>query len=389
MQKIDFKIRLEEMQFIPAGMMAIWAVQQSLALSALEMYAPSYILLGLVLLSAVIALWLGLRHGYMTKYELLVIGFLTIILASSILSGTDFKNWFFASMAIVVPLMLFRYYSHRQSALLIGLLIGLTFSIYAGLWDILSHPEKWLELDRGESAGYLLGGNYNQMAPILLTAVTVNLLCLKISRWFWVNFIPLLIVCAAILVIVNSSTALFGIALLLVLLLVPSKKLLRIAVYGILVCTVLFEVFVCFQGKGFENNELARWIIIDVLGKDMTFTNRTDMWASALNIIAESPLFGYGFPDADWYESNMSSFAVGPHNAILAMLIYGGVIVLGLYLTMFVVSFRRALSVGDRYSLMLLTVLADLSFMMLFEIYTVPFVILLFILTYYYPDYER
>ncbi len=389
MQKFSFKIQLDSMRLVPAGMMLVWAVQQSLALGSIEMYLQSYLLLGIVILFSLFAIWLGVRRAFITRFEMVVISFMTIILVSSVLNGTDIKNWLFICIAIFLPLMLFRYYKACLPTLLVGLLIGLTLSVYAGLYDLLTHPERWLNLERGDSMGYLLGGNYNQMAPIIMCAVTVNLLCLKLSRWFWLNAVPLIVVCSVLLVIVNSSTALAGMALMLTLQLIPFKRFQRFCIYGILVSVVLFEILVCFQGKGFENNELARWIIIDILGKDMTFTYRTDMWDSALRIIIQSPIYGYGFPNPEWYRANMSSLAVGPHNAVLAMLIYGGIIGLGLYLTMFFMVFKRTSPCKDRSANVVLGALAVLSLMMLFEIYTVSFVVLMFIIAYYYPELEK
>ncbi len=389
MKKIDFKIHLDSLRFVPAGMLAIWAVQQSLALGSAELYLPSYILLGLVILFTLFAVWLCIRNGYITRFEMVVLSFLLIVMVSSILNATDFKNWAFVGFAILLPLFLFRFYGRDCPALLVGLLLGFSVSIYAGLIDLLSHPEKWMNMERGESMGYLLGGNYNQMAPIIMCAITINFLCIKISKWYWLNAIPLLGVSIAILLIVNSSTALAGMALMLFLMLIPSKKLQRISVYCILISVILFEIFVCFQGKGFENNELARWIIIDVLGKDMTFTYRTHMWDSAIKLIIDSPLIGYGFPSPEWYVANMTAFAVGPHNAVLAMLIYGGIVALAIYVYVLVVSLRRVLTVSDRFANVSLCSLAVISLMMLFEIYTIPFVFTLFFLAYYYPEFDQ
>lgn len=386
MQKFGFKLHLDSMRLIPAGMMVVWGMQQSLAYSSLDMFMQSYALLGLVLLSAVFAIYLCGRDALITRYEMMVLSFLMIVMASSLINANDPKNWAFACGAIVAPLFLFRYYSHSIHVLLIGLLIGLTLSIYLGLHDILTHPERWLNMERGESAGYLLGGNYNQMAPIIMTAVTVNMLCLKVSRWFILNLIPLMIVSGVILFIVNSSTALAGMSLMLLMTLLPSTRLQRIGIYGILVSVVLFEIFVCFQGKGFENNELARWLIIDVLGKDMTFTYRTDMWDSALRVIVKSPLFGHGFPNSEWYIANMSSFAIGPHNVVMGILIYGGVIALGLYLMVIYMTFKRTSAYNDRFSNVALISLAILFLMMLFEVYSIAFIIILITIAYYYPE---
>lgn len=66
---------------------------------------------------------------------------------------------------------------------------------------------------------------------------------------------------------------------------------------------------------------MAVYIIEDVLGKDITFTNRTQLWDAAGKKFVESPILGYGFVDKEWYLANMESFAIGPHNFIYSILL--------------------------------------------------------------------
>ena len=43
--------------------------------------------------------------------------------------------------------------------------------------------------------------------------------------------------------------------------------------------------------------EFLRPIIVDVLGKDMTFNNRMFIWDNAIEVIRQNPIFGYGYMD--------------------------------------------------------------------------------------------
>ena len=147
---------------------------------------------------------------------------------------------------------------------------------------------------------------------------------------------------------------------------------------------ILFQVIVCFSGKGLENNELARWFIIDVLEKDMTFTGRTEMWDSALRIIADSPIWGYGFGDADWFRAHMSNRAIGAHNYILNTMVYGGIILLVLYLAIIIQSFQNLIRANDFCSKRMMAAFGVMSIMMLFEIYSTPLVFLQLTIMYYY-----
>lgn len=383
MQKISLQIDLAALRTIPAGMMTIFAINSSLAFGSLGMYLQSYILLGLGILCTMYAAFVCIRQMVMTTFELCIVGLFLTILGLSMIGGMDYKNWIYSSIIAFLPLFLFRYYRKHTTYLMIGVLIGYSLSVYLGFVDLLSKPELWMTDGRGASSGYLLGGNYNQMGPIIICAIAVNMIAVKISKWFYLSLIPVCIVSLTMLLIVNSSTAISGTLLLMVLFCLHFKKLQKLATYGILVSVILFEIFVCFQGKGFENNELARWLIIDVLGKDMTFTHRTDMWDSALQVIVQSPLYGYGYPDADWYITHMSSLAIGPHNMILAILIYGGTIGLALYITMIVFVIKKTI-VSQYY--IPLTAFAVLSIMMLFEAYSITHILFLLILGYFSPE---
>jgi len=184
---------------------------------------------------------------------------------------------------------------------------------------------------------------------------------------------------------VGSMTASTSIILFLLLILIPYARLRRIAIFGILVSVVLFQVFVCFNGKGIENNNLIVWFVEDVLGKDITFTNRTHMWDSALRVITESPLWGYGFPTKIWYTTRMTSFAIGPHNMLLAMLIYGGIITFVLYLYFLIVSLFRAFRIRNYWADCIIMGVSVLCLMMLMEVYPVNIAFTLFIIAEYYP----
>jgi O-antigen ligase len=88
---------------------------------------------------------------------------------------------------------------------------------------------------------------------------------------------------------------------------------------------------------------LLPWIV-NLYGKDLTFSNRTDIWSASVPVIADRPIQGYGW-NGVWIERDVEptvtlnrdiGFEAGhAHNAVLEMLLQGGVIGLGLYLVFF------------------------------------------------------
>lgn len=377
-------IDLKEQRIIPALMMVAYTIYATLTFYVIDEMLLSYLNLASSLTCTLIATYLILRKKIITRLDFVFILYFILIAAVTMANGLDLKNWIFNSSSLFIPLFLFDYYKENPKPLLIGAAIGFSIAIYIGAAQIITHPDMWILEDSKENKGYLLGGNYNQVGCRLIVGILTNIVCLKISRWFSVNIFLLCTISIAILLMVQSMTSLSCIIIFLLVSICPNINLQRLIIWSLLIFAILFEVFVCFSGKGLENNEFATWIIVDVLGKDITFTNRTDMWDSALRVIAESPIWGWGNPDEEWYVGHMSSHAVGAHNLILTILIYGGIMALALYITMLVMSLRKLFRSNGRMVNCVFASITMVSFMMLMEVYPINCFMFLFIIAYHY-----
>lgn len=377
------QIDIKGSKWFPILLLAIYAFYISVSFTAIEMQMASYLSLAGVILCTAIALFLTIRNKQIHRFDVYVFSFLLCVLSVSIFNTVDWKDWIYTCCALLLLHFSFKYYKAKTKYLLYGALIGFSLPIYFQLFQNITHPEMWLLANEKENTGYLLGGNYNQIGCRILCAWMTSTICLKYSKWFWFNHIPLFVSSIAILSMVQSMTSLSCCILFIVICMLPNVRLQRFCAMSILFCAILFNILVCFQGKGFENNELARWFIIDILNKDMTFSNRTEMWDSALRIINESPIWGHGFVDGDWYKKYMSSFAVGPHNMILAVLINGGVVGLLLFIASFLYSLHRLYSNNTKTACTILITLSIFCIMSLMEIYPFPFIFYILILGVY------
>ena len=305
----------------------------------------------------------------------------------TVVNVNDIRNAIYNSVFIWFMLLIMRYYRHRMEMVVKCFAIAFTVCVWINFVHLVTHPLLWLVDDYKDATGYLFGNNYNQMGCRMMAALASNLLCLRYSRIWLVNMIVLAIVIVASLAMVGSMTSLSMILVFLVCCLLPTSKLRLTAICGLFAVFLLFQIFVVFNGRGLENNELAVYIVEDVLKKDLTFTYRTHMWESALKIIEESPIWGWGFADADWFKANMSAFAIGPHNFILSILIHGGVILLGIYVMICGKVVRTILPYFKRKNMqLLLLAVACLWVMSLFEMY--PYTIMFYALALlYYSHY--
>lgn len=130
---------------------------------------------------------------------------------------------------------------------------------------------------------------------------------------------------------------------------------------------------------------MAVYIIEDVLGKDITFTNRTQLWDAAGKKFVESPILGYGFVDKEWYLANMESSAIGPHNFIYSILLNGGLTLIAILLLSIVVMFRRLMGHIDKTATIVLMGTCVFLFMSTMEVFPFFFFFGLIYTLYYYP----
>lgn len=378
---IDFK----KITWLPCLIILVLTMRMCIALAEMEMPALSYGFLAIELLSFLLMSFLYFKDGIITKYLFFVILYQLLLLVFSILNGTNAKDSFYLGCGCILIVIMMEYYKERLSMILFAFSIAFSICIYMNFFHLITHPHLWLIDENKSLTGYLLGNNYNQIGCRLLCAVAINILCFRLKKFWIINTIPLIIVSVATVAIVRSMTSLTLITLFLVFCFLPSKKLQRTGIISLLVFYVFFQIFVCFNGKGLENNELAVYFIEDVLKKDITFTNRTELWDAAAHAFMQSPIIGYGFVDSDWYFSHMSSAAMGPHNFIYSVLINGGVVLLLVFIAIFILATKKAFTMNDRSTNVLLAATAVLLFMMTMEVYPLSFILLLLSLVYYRP----
>ena len=376
-------IDLKNLKLMPSVMCMLLTFQAAVTFNAFGFLMPlSYLTLFLCIFSFLVMVGFFLRHPQITLYELTATLFCVVLIILTTLNATDIKNALYQSIDIWLLLLLFNYYHHNIKLLLESFAFAISACAYINVLMMLLFPD-WIFAT--EDGSYLLGGNYNQMGCRFITGLILNHLCIKYRKVWIYNTIVFAVVAIFTLAFVGSMTSLSCIILFIVLCLIPSIRLKKWILGSFFVFYLLFHLFVVFSGESLHNNELAVYIVEDVLEKDITFTNRTGMWDAALRIIEKSPLVGYGFVDNDWYLANMSTFARGPHNFVLALLVYGGIFLLPLFIATAFLAIRKISDFIDHTSIKLLLGTMTFFFMMTFEVYPLFFAFFLLTLIFYYP----
>ncbi len=383
---IPLKFDLKKTKVLPIWFSVILFTRMVITFTVFSFLQPiSYLVIGLMCLNFIVISVLYIKGMKMSQYGLAVFMYMVSIAVFTTIQGTDIKTAFYDMIEVFSLLFIFAYYSNQWKTLLYSICLLFSIVVYLNLVIMIVFPD-WMFAAEDEFDSFLLGGNRNQMGCRMMCAIISSILCTPYNKKWILNTIGVALISVITLLMVGSMNSISNIILFSLLCLIPSKKLLKYALVVFFAFYVLFQCLVCFQGEGLHNNELAAYLIQDVLGKDMTFTNRTEMWDAAAKKFAESPIIGWGRVDADWYVSEMNSFAIGPHNFIYSVLIYGGLVGMALFLLCCVAAMKRIWSYLDRTALLLLLGVVTFLFMMCFEVYKVFFVFYLFAMIYYYPD---
>ena len=322
----------------------------------------SYLVLGVCMLSFAILSVMSLRKPVINYLDACTIIYLILLIGFTVMNGTDIKLAIYRSIEVGLLIMILNYWE-KPEVMVKTFAFVLSCCVYANLLIMIIFPD-WMFAAKDTFDSYLLGGNYNQIGGRLIFALVLSLLCTKFHKLWMVNFVIMAIVSVVTLAMVGSMTSLSCILLFLVFCMIPSEKVQKACCIGFFLFYLMFQTVVVFSGEGLHNNEMAVYIIEDVLGKDVTFTHRTQLWDAAGRKFAESPFFGYGFVDSEWFLSEMDSFAIGPHNFIYNVLLNGGLTLISLYLLMLVIVIRRIRLRYDKMGNMLLLGLCTMFFMM-------------------------
>lgn len=380
-------IRLKQLWLLQCGALAVLIVRTTVTMSVFEsLKALSLAFLGMTVLLFLVLAAFSMEKPRMTPFGLCVAIYFLLLTLLSLLHATDLVHAILFGMEVGLLLMIFHYYRDRLKLTLCTCAIVFSLVIYGNLLYMLLFPD-WLYQTKDSFYGYLLGGNYNQMGGRILCGIATNVLCLQFSRKWLLNVIPLFTVSIFTMLLVGSMTSFTCITLYALLCLIPTMGLKKLAAIGLFVAWLMFQVFVVFAGEGLYNNELIAYFVEQVLGKNLTFTYRTVMWASAGEAFSQSPLWGYGEVDTEWYLSNMSSHAIGPHNFVYAVLLRGGIILISLLAAIFVIAFRQLWKAGlNPYSIRLCLAVEVWLTMALMEVYPVFYIMYLLTLVFYYPQ---
>lgn len=320
-----------------------------------------------------------LRRFYFTKLEYLLLLYALFLGSVSLLYSEQKTMFFFQFINITTLLIFFKFFDFRD--ILKCAIIILSSFVYLNFLLTLMSPSAHFYIEG--KAAFILGRNYNSMGPVLLLAIITNAFYFYNTNKMWLNLLIVSVVSFVTVVFMGSMTSAVGIGLMLFFIFFCKFRVARFALKVFFILVLLFNFILIYMQMEIDNS-YATWFIEDILRKDMSFTDRARVWFEAVDLISESLLFGYGIQPPEWFDYHFR--VLSAHNFILTMLLKGGFVLLGVFLTIIIVCVRNANKVVTPAITLLQFGCCSFLLMMTMESYSMMFVFYYLFLNYFSPN---
>jgi len=267
-----------------------------------------------------------------------------------------------------------------------ALVVSMSLCIYVNLILLFIFPNGFIPNKAGTMTYHLLGGNYNQMGRTIIPAVTIMGFYRILYNRKSTALIALIIASVLTLLLVGSKTSIVGIAFIVAFYFVKSYRTRKRLIILFIIAYFIFQAMAVFGAYDLSKNEYIVYFVEQVLKKDLTFTNRTRVWARSIVLFSQSPVFGYGYQTDEWYGNILR--VTTAHNLILGQLISGGIIGFSIFVMMTISAVRKHLQHPSAASQFLFFGFCAFLFMMIMEVYPFTYIALLLLLLYYSEQFE-
>lgn len=179
----------------------------------------------------------------------------------------------------------------------------------------------------GTHGRVFLLGLENQLGYVLVTGLIIALANEHLNHEKWK--LQLYALLYAVTTVVNFSVgSIMGAMVLLVYLFPPIQRLIQKKSFMVFAGAVLVGgLILVLWGETILSFPPFRFIIEDILGKNITLTNRTTIWKVAMEGFAKNPILGYGFGDTVNLFTIVlrgQKVAYSAHNQFVQLLYEGG-----------------------------------------------------------------
>lgn len=368
------KLISSKMDFLLLFIMFVMIGQTILYLEALPLLNIAFFGLRVCCFITIVVL-LYLTENRLTWFDVAFGLYALVFLIAVLMNNASLLlPWFSTVTDIFVFIGIFKLYRHRMSQLLGVMSVVFSFYVYLNL--ILNFV---LPSGIGPNGGYLIGGNYNQMGLALFVSMVVNVLYSTVSGRGYINTGCMVLASVFSVAYAGSMTATVGYVLLVICIWLSCFRISKIFIPIAFVLVVGFYVVIVIMNNAITGS-YVEYFIEDVLQKDLSFTGRTVVWESAVELIMQRPLFGYGFLSTEWNEYMFN--VLTPHNMVFLIFLTGGLVWFLSVLWIVVISVKKVRQYQCQGSYFLQYASCIALLMMAFETYRWTLIFIMLILMY-------
>lgn len=287
---------------------------------------------GIILIGLVGAFFPVIKTGKIKKYILAVLIWGGALLIFTVFNNGSLANYILSvgiGLGIIISAeMELRHNTYRfvhSAAVMLGIYIIINFITVIlfpkGFYLVNNYTEiNGITMIRDQVPCYFLGFR-NVMFTTIFPGIVLNLLDYNYCRIKFKLFPLISIACGFLTFVILWSATSISVSVLFILIYVVGRKIAsKTLVNAIYIVAIIF--FICIVVLRLQN--MLSFIIVDILHKDLTFTNRTGIWDKTMELIKCSPVFGYGYRDHQFYVDVIG--ASHSHNYYLDVWMRGGIV---------------------------------------------------------------
>lgn len=323
------------------------------------------------IISAIIISFLILRKKKVSKIIIYITLFEAVIILSTIINDGSLKSTILDAIQAIVLCMIVDYgIQYNKQALLKGILFIFELLITINALTIFIYPNgMYINPTNGFSENWFLGFD-NSHIVYLLIGITISVIYSYLYfKKLTIRTYYLIIISFITIISRWTATGVIGLSLLILYLLLKSAinkfKFFNIRNYTLIAFGSFLGIIV------FRIQNYFSYLIVDVLKKDLTFTNRTYIWDRTIHFMKQSPYLGCGYLDGAIRQYKYHIWgAVHAHNQVLEVLYLGGTI-LAIILVLIIILMIRSLNQYRTYKItkFISWIIFIFMIMMLTEVY--------------------
>lgn len=254
------------------------------------------------------------------------------ILFSTIIGSGLVRDYIGSICSSLAMCLIFVLWLEKNPDTLLNSFVALEVYVYINLITIIMYP-KGMYNSGIFNESWFLGFKNPQIRTIL------PIICIALIRSYrhkgriTLSSLFLVVSSAMTMILNGSSTGLIGIAIFILLMFVFHKKYKKLPRFFNLLTVTLVTSGLFIGVILFRIQKIFSFLIVGVLGKDLDFTNRAGIWDTAIQLIKDKILFGYGYLNESDYISLLNyRAATHPHNYLLYILMNGGILLIFIWL---------------------------------------------------------